>query len=194
MRRMALMMPYGAFHLGGRGVRATTSTCLRSRFGVSFEQAANRLITLAARRRCRRAVLHDGDRQRGQPTPRVSARRVSRRRPSAARVRSLPCMTLSPQPGQSARRSGRDAGRRRLPDRSPARLKVRRAASRSVRAAPRSCSAATSPFAIELVYGAAVRPATAGCRSAPPAGCANASAAWRAPNRRSRDRSGSTRW
>jgi XRE family transcriptional regulator, fatty acid utilization regulator len=41
----ALMMPYGAFHAAAQRARYDVDV-LRSRFGVSFEQAANRLTTL----------------------------------------------------------------------------------------------------------------------------------------------------
>ncbi len=59
------MMPMVPIWLRPNG-RATISMCLRARFNVSFEQAANRLVTLAKPGRTR-YVLHDGNRQCREP-------------------------------------------------------------------------------------------------------------------------------
>ena len=185
----ALMMPYAAF-LGAAQRARYDIDVLRARFGVSFEQAANRLTMLARPgsagipfffwRSTRRATASAGP-----------ARRAFRKAASAAAAPNCRCTPLSAIPARSWSSRSRC---RTAPSSccSPARWKGRRAPSPSGRGAPRCSSAATSASATRSSTArrcpgrrpAAAWPGRGRRRSARPAGSASASAAWPAPSRR----------
>ena len=189
----ALMMPYAAFQAAAardplRHRRAALA--LRRLLRAGGEPADH----AAAPRRVGHSVLHAGGRQCRPPLPqggraRLSAKPLRRRLSEAAGA----CRLRPARPDLC--RSGRNAGRRGIPDASPARWKGRRAPSTSGRAAPRCFLAATSAFKRRdrLWRGASgrcrpARPASRRSlrrrRSGPPAGSASASAALPAPSRR----------
>ena len=192
------MMPYRPFQAAAVRARYDIDV-LRSRFGVSFEQAANRLTTLQRPGRAGRAVLHAGGRRCRQPLPPGRRAGLSAQPLRRRLSRSCPPCRLRPA-GPDPRRSGRDAGRRRVPLRSPARWKGRRA--RFGERPRRTALLLGCDIGLRgrdrLWRGAPVA-ANVGTRharhrSGPPAGSASGRAALPAPSRRSRVRSASTRW
>ncbi len=184
----ALMMPYQAFQSAAVRARYDVDV-LKSRFGVSFEQAANRLTTLqrpgaAGVPFFMLEVDNAGNRFRR------AARMAFRRAVSAAVAQSCRCTPPSPSPARywSRRRKCRMA-----PNSCAwrAHWKGRRAPSRSGRAAPPCCWAAISASATRSSMARRCPPARSARRgrarprrSARPAVCASAPAACREPNRR----------
>jgi hypothetical protein len=141
----ALMMPYQAFHAAAQRARYDIDV-LKSRFGVSFEQAANRSPRCAAPNLSGRAVLHARGRCRRPPFP---PRRRAGLSP-AALWRQLPeavgpCRLLAARAG--AGRSRGNARRRRIHHHFAHAGGAAGRLSPSGRAAPPSCLAATSAFA-----------------------------------------------
>jgi transcriptional regulator with XRE-family HTH domain len=186
----ALMMPYAAFHQAAVRARYDVGV-LASRFGVSFEQAATRLIALQKTGSAGvpfflMEVDISGNRLRragalGFRTP-----------PLAAPARNCRSTPLSPN------RAGCWPRRSRClmappSSASPARSTGRKAASTSARAVPRCFSAATFPSATRPSM-APRCPERRQLPSVRPAGSASAPAASPVPDRRSRVRSASTRW
>jgi predicted transcriptional regulator len=195
----ALMMPYQAFHSAAQRARYDVDV-LRSRFGVSFEQAANRLTML--QRQGTSAVpffMLEVDNA-GNRFRKAGAQGFPQSRFGGG-CPKLPVHAAFTQPGQIFVEAVE------MPDgaefsASRVRWKDRRGLSASGHGARRSCSAATSPFATRSSMAPPCRqlPSAPSLgwwrprRSARPAGCASARAACRAPNRRSPARLGSTRW
>ena len=90
----ALLMPYEAFVASARSLRHDMEA-LAARFGVSFEQACNRLSTSAAAWRARRAVLLPARRSGGQRIETFRRRRLSRSPAMAGRARAGSCTMRS---------------------------------------------------------------------------------------------------
>ena len=111
----AVIMPYGAFLSAAQRARYDIDM-LRSRFNVSYEQAANRLTMLQRPGGCGRAVLHARGRQCRPSFPQGGRPGLPpgevRRQLSQAQH---PCC-LRPA-GSGAGRCGRDAGWHRFPHR-----------------------------------------------------------------------------
>ena len=185
----ALMMPYQPFHAAAQRSGYDIDV-LRSRFGVSFEQAANRLTTLGRPGSFRHSVLHAGDRQCRAPPPprrraRFSARALRRRLPEAAGPCRLRAARADPGRGRRNARwrrvpvhcphAGRPAGRLRrtaAAHRAADRLRYR------LQGRDRLRRGAAGSRRREGGHGADRR------RSVRPAGSASASAASPAPSRR----------
>jgi transcriptional regulator with XRE-family HTH domain len=110
----ALMMPYGAFLAAAQRARYDLDV-LRSRFDVSFEQAANRPDVTRAAGRAWHSVFPDGTRPRRQCNP-------PRRRPRLPAGPFRRALSEAwapfrlPPAGPGPRRSGRNAGWRDVPD------------------------------------------------------------------------------
>ena len=135
-------MPYQAFHAAAVRARYDVDV-LHSRFGVSFEQAANRLTMLQRPGASgvpffMLEVDHAGHRFRKRRRARLSAGRFGGGCPK------LPVHAAFAPARPDSRRGGRNARRRASSCASRARWKGRKARSPSARAAPRCCSAATS--------------------------------------------------
>ena len=185
----ALMMPYASFLSAAQRAKYDIDV-LRSRFGVSFEHAANRLTTLSRNGAAGVPFFMLEIDHAGKPLPprrgsRVSPAALRRRLPQAHYPRFL-------RPAAAHfDRGGGNAGRGGISGASPARSKARMARSTSGQGARRFCWAATSRTRTRRSMAA---PCRAPRKSAPPAACASGAAACRAPSRRSRGRWGWMRW
>ena len=163
----ALMMPYPAFHAAAVRARYDIDV-LRSRFGVSFEQAANRLTMLQRPGApgvpfFMLEVDNAGNRFRKRRRARLSAEPLRRRLSEAAgacRLRASPARSLS-----------RRSRCRTAPSScaSPARWKGRRARSRERPRRTALLLGCDIGFRDEIVYGAALPAAAAGTAGKPAA-------------------------
>ena len=176
---------------------------LRSRFGVSFEQAANRLTTL--QRPGARGVpffMLEVDNA-GNRFRRAGAQGFPQSRFGGG-CPKLPVHAAFAPARPDLRRGGRDAGRRRVPDCIARTLEGPQGAFNERPRRTALLLGCDIGFRDEIVYGAALPWRGAGSReartrshrrrSARPAGSASAPAALPAPSRRSRARSAWTRW
>ena len=129
-----------------RSARATTSTCCAPRFGVSFEQAANRLTMLQRPGSAGVPFFMLEVDSAGNRLPPAGAQGFPQSRFGGG-CPKLAVHAAFAQPGQILVEAVDMPDGAEFLTHLPARSRARRARSPNGRAAPRCCSAATSPFA-----------------------------------------------